>query len=920
MRYFYTIAITCTFFLSLIAFAHAQTPKSLIIQRASYGSTEGAVGADVTQVLAKLVVDNCLTIEITNDELGGDPAVGRPKRLHVEYTLGGKEYAQNIPEGGLLTIPEIASQAPTYLYYQNGDGNWQTVVASAVVTKRPYNADPTGKTDATKAIQTALDVVGNENGGVVYLPKGTYLIGGHLTIRPDVTLMGAYLKGAGINGNGFATQINATGGAGTTDPNAPALITAGGVWDLSIYYPNQTPTNPPVPYPYTISGGLISNVMLYNSYDAVRTPVMNCSLFSRIRGTALHTGLVEGESSEIADMDNVCFANRYWVDNSQALSGSPMTSAQSSAIESYTKANLIGMKMQRVDGIGITGFSAPDARVQVWLTPSPKYDNGANGFGACVQGFPATDQRQEDSWVPWYYNMRYIDVDNCDWSGGLYQFATSPIPAKPVNFIDVASLGAIGNGNAAIDTQALQKALREAGSAGGGTVYLPQGKYFICEPIIIPSGVELRGPLAFCKRRQFTDSCTLCCDYAWDATSKPFVSLSAHSGIRAVAIYYARQNYPTKDQKEWTPLVYPPAIMGMGSGVWIVDTNVLGAYYGVDLASHQCDNHIVKNFAGTVLNTGINVGGNSTGGILERIFFTIGYFSDGCPDLPTGTSKALLWDRIQNHDTLFEFGTCSNETCYSIGGFNPLNAYWFYDDGGTGMTNSNIYMSSTDIPWQYGLKVDKCGSVNFIGYASTGWSNYPENNGKLNWLEFGKGGKGTLNFYARSIQPTFINHPWKFEPGQNVTFHDERTLATGAAVVGSSGTNPSYATDLNEQTCWDDLANMAPFRNNSQDYILLDLGAVHTITGVGYESAGLFIGDLTLNTGFATVYATDITPFSWANSKYLATVGNETGKATNISWADCPLKVSGRARYIVFYPAAGSDGHIHLATVKVYGY
>lgn len=42
------------------------------------------------------------------------------------------------------------------------------------VTKPPYNADNTGKTDATKQIQRALDDAGKKGGGVVFLPAGEY--------------------------------------------------------------------------------------------------------------------------------------------------------------------------------------------------------------------------------------------------------------------------------------------------------------------------------------------------------------------------------------------------------------------------------------------------------------------------------------------------------------------------------------------------------------------------------------------------------------------------------------------------------------------------------------------------------------------------------------------------------------------------
>jgi len=44
------------------------------------------------------------------------------------------------------------------------------------VTRPPYNADSSGKTDATQAIQKAIDAAGLSGGGIVYLPAGTYRI------------------------------------------------------------------------------------------------------------------------------------------------------------------------------------------------------------------------------------------------------------------------------------------------------------------------------------------------------------------------------------------------------------------------------------------------------------------------------------------------------------------------------------------------------------------------------------------------------------------------------------------------------------------------------------------------------------------------------------------------------------------------
>lgn len=44
------------------------------------------------------------------------------------------------------------------------------------VTRPPYNADSSGATDTTRALQNAIDAVGLSGGGVVYLPPGHYRI------------------------------------------------------------------------------------------------------------------------------------------------------------------------------------------------------------------------------------------------------------------------------------------------------------------------------------------------------------------------------------------------------------------------------------------------------------------------------------------------------------------------------------------------------------------------------------------------------------------------------------------------------------------------------------------------------------------------------------------------------------------------
>ena len=82
------------------------------------------------------------------------------------------------------------------------------------VTDTPYNADPTGKTDATTAIQNAVNA-GESQGKGVWIPQGTYLVTSHILVN-NVTLTGAgpwysILTGAPSGGGNGNNVNNGTG-------------------------------------------------------------------------------------------------------------------------------------------------------------------------------------------------------------------------------------------------------------------------------------------------------------------------------------------------------------------------------------------------------------------------------------------------------------------------------------------------------------------------------------------------------------------------------------------------------------------------------------------------------------------------------------------------------------------------------------
>ena len=82
---------------------------------------------------------------------------------------------------GGLTALAGAPPASAASSYVPGSG-WINVVTQ-------YQADPTGTSDSTAAIQAALDDV-PATGALVYLPAGTYLISAALTVKANTTIQG----------------------------------------------------------------------------------------------------------------------------------------------------------------------------------------------------------------------------------------------------------------------------------------------------------------------------------------------------------------------------------------------------------------------------------------------------------------------------------------------------------------------------------------------------------------------------------------------------------------------------------------------------------------------------------------------------------------------------------------------------------
>jgi hypothetical protein len=200
-----------------------------------------------------------------------------------------------------------------------------------------------------------------------------------------------------------------------------------------------------------------------------------------------------------------------------------------------------------------------------------------------------------------------------------------------------ASLASIDKTGVNDSRDGIQELLNRLGSAGGGTLYLSEGKYKIEGKLLIPKGVVLRGDWEKPSVNQPLSGTILMAYWGRgdETEDNAFITTESSTGIYNLAIWY-----PEQDADNIVP--YPPTILYGKQGYWGNDYNnvrnvtLVNAYSGVVLSRRNgggCPN--VYNLYGTPLSRGIEIDNIADVGRLDWIEFSPDYWAaSGLPGAP----------------------------------------------------------------------------------------------------------------------------------------------------------------------------------------------------------------------------------------------------------------------------------------------
>lgn len=229
----------------------------------------------------------------------------------------------------------------------------------------------------------------------------------------------------------------------------------------------------------------------------------------------------------------------------------------------------------------------------------------------------------------------------------------------------------------------LQQALNTLQAAGGGTLYLPAGRYLVNQPVKIPSGVELRGSWDV-QHHTMSGGSAIFTTYAGGAAGEEgpsLLQLEENAGIRGITI--AQLNIASDGFSTENPRKTPFLVQGQGPDVYVVNVTVSAGDKGIDLASYNTSGHYIDYFAGVLARAGIWVGGGAEGGYIRNMQFNP-HYGTRLPEGGQGYPNVRLMYFVQTNCSALKFADVKDQTIFNNFVYGSVYGIHFLRDEFTG--------------------------------------------------------------------------------------------------------------------------------------------------------------------------------------------------------------------------------------------
>jgi hypothetical protein len=314
-------------------------------------------------------------------------------------------------------------------------------------------------------------------------------------------------------------------------------------------------------------------------------------------------------------------------------------------------------------------------------------------------------------------------------AGGMAPPAPAGVPTigaapgeSPLYTLNVRGFGARGDGKTD-DTRAFQSAISEAGSRGGGTVFVPQGRFLIASHLNLPAHVTLRGVSEIPDTPDGNwGSVLLAVEGQGAANGTPFITMNRASALKGMTIFYPEQKMPV-------PVAYPWTVRGNGDNISILDCLFVNPYQAIDFGTNPCGRHFIQNLYAHALYRGLFVDQCYDIGRVTNVHFW-----------PFASQDQKHFDWLSQNAIAFQFGRTDWQ--YLIGCFTIFYKIGYhFADFGHGPGNVLLSNSGADV-----------GNVTAQVDATQAWAGVTFVNAQMNGtVQVAKSNEGPVKFTGSSF-------------------------------------------------------------------------------------------------------------------------------------------------------------------------
>lgn len=199
-------------------------------------------------------------------------------------------------------------------------------------------------------------------------------------------------------------------------------------------------------------------------------------------------------------------------------------------------------------------------------------------------------------------------------------------------------------------TAAIQQAIDDCYYYGGGTVWLPAGKYKVTGTLYVKAFVTLRGDWRDPDTGSGSYGTVILAEVAQGLNGPVVFDMSGDSAVDGITVYY-----PGQSNTNPQPYNYTFRILGYGTVLdWacfmIQNVTLLNSYMGIGAAPDSYSNHehqslYVRNVKGTVLYRGLVINNNSNIDSFRNITFNNSYWANAAGYNPPNLQTINAWTR-----------------------------------------------------------------------------------------------------------------------------------------------------------------------------------------------------------------------------------------------------------------------------------